>query len=146
MKRFALIALVVPILAGLVVLPAGCGSDDSETEAVATQTATVERGNLTIEITAAGNLALSTTEDLAVDLFYPEGTLEEILVEEGDIVTEGQVLASLDTGEWEDELSTLEDQVTAKERDLLQAEINLQTAEQNLKNAQDNEVAKKLGA
>ncbi len=132
MKRFALTTLIAFILTGLVVLPAGCGSDDSETEAAATQTATVERGNLTIEITAAGNLALSTTEDLAVDLFYPEGTLEEVLVEEGDIVTEGQVLASLDTEEWEDELEVLQDKLTAAERALTAKERALGQAERKV--------------
>jgi len=105
---------------------------------------TVQRGDLTIDIIAAGNLALSRTEDLAIDLFYQEGTVEEVLVEEGDTVEEGQVLASLDKEEWEDNLSGLEDQVTAKERDLVQAQINLVTAEQNLKDAQDNQEAKEL--
>ncbi len=136
--------LIILILAGLMVPTFGCGSESSEVEGMEYQVAEVQRGDLIIDITAAGNLALSRTEDLAIDLFYEEGTVEEVLVEEGDTVKEGQVLAKLDTEEWEDELSTLEDQVTAKERDLLQAKINLQTAEQNLKNAQDNKAAKQL--
>ena len=136
--------LIILILAGLMVPTFGCGSESSEVEGMEYQVAEVQRGDLIIDITAAGNLALSRTEDLAIDLFYEEGTVEEVLVEEGDTVKEGQVLAKLDTEEWEDELSTLEDQVTAKERDLLQAKINLQTAEQNLKNSRDNKAAKEL--
>ena len=136
--------LIILILAGLMVSTFGCGSESSEVEEMETQVVTVQRGDLTVDITAAGNLALSRTEDLAIDLFYEEGTVEEVLVEEGDTVKEGQVLAKLDTEEWEDELSTLEDQVTAKERDLLQAKINIQTAEQNLKNSRDNKAAKEL--
>ena len=136
--------LIILILAGLMIPTFGCGSESSEVEEMETQVVTVQRGDLTVDITAAGNLALSRTEDLAIDLFYEEGTVEEVLVEEGDTVKEGQVLAKLDTEEWEDELSTLEDQVTAKERDLLQAKINLQTAEQNLKNSRDNKAAKEL--
>jgi len=144
MKRILTIVLTVFILAGLAGPLTGCGSEPDEAGTAETQVVTVERGDLTIDITAAGNLALSRTEDLAIDLFYQEGTIEEVMVEEGDAVAEGQALVRLDTEEWEDELSSLEDQVTAKERDLLQAEINLQTAEQNLQNAQDNQAAKEL--
>ena len=93
----------------------------------------VQRGDLTIDIAASGNLALSLKEDLAFEM---SGTVEEILVDEGDSVEEGQVLASLDTSEWEDELSALERQVTAKERDLLQAKINLKNAKLALEDAE----------
>ena len=144
MKRILTIVLTVFLLAGITGPLTGCGSEPDEAGTAETQVATVERGDITIDITAAGNLALSRTEDLAIDLFYQEGTIEEVMVEEGDTVAEGQALVRLDTEEWEDELSSLEDQVTAKERDLLQAEINLQTAEQNLQNAQDNQAAKEL--
>jgi multidrug efflux pump subunit AcrA (membrane-fusion protein) len=144
MKRILTIVLTVFILAGITGSIIGCGSEPEEAGIGETQVVTVERGDLTIDITAAGNLALSRMEDLAIDLFYQEGTIEEVMVEEGDAVAEGVALVRLDTEEWEDELGALEDQVTAKERDLLQAEINLQTAEQNLKNAQDNQAAKEL--
>jgi len=131
-----IVALIVPIL--------GCGTESDEAEPPETQIVAVQRGDLTIDIMAAGNLALSHTEDLAFDLFYQEGTVEEVLVEEGDIVIAGQVLASLDTEEWEEELSALEDDVTVEERDLLQTQINLITSTQNLKDAQNNEEAKEL--
>jgi len=144
MKKILQIIIVTFILAVLAVPLSGCDSESSEADTTENQIVTVQRGDLTVDITAAGNLALSRTEDLAIDLFYPEGTVEDVLVEEGDTVEEGQVLVKLDTEEWEDELSTLEDQVTAKERDLLQARINRQTAEQNLKNSQDNQAAKEL--
>jgi HlyD family secretion protein len=137
-------ALTVFILAGLAVTFIGCGSEPDKAGIAEIQIVTVERGDITIDITAAGNLALSRMEDLAVDLFYQEGTIAEVMVEEGDSVAKGQALVRLDTDEWEDELSALEDQVTAKERDLLQAEINLQTAEQNLKDAKGNQTAKEL--
>jgi multidrug efflux pump subunit AcrA (membrane-fusion protein) len=126
------IILVILILGGLAVTWLGCGSDSDEAEALETQTVTVQSGDLTVEITAAGNLALSTTEDLAFDLFYPEGTVEEVLVEEGDIVTEGQVLASLDTEEWEDELEDLQDKLTAAERALTAKERALTQSERKV--------------
>ena len=91
------------------------------------QVITVQRGNLAIDITASGNLALSVTEDLAFEM---AGTVEEILVEEGESVKEGQVLAKLDTSEWDTELTNLE-------RDELQAEINLKNAERALEQAEE---------
>jgi multidrug efflux pump subunit AcrA (membrane-fusion protein) len=133
MKRsIAVILISLLVLIGLAAPLTGCGSEPDEAEAAETQTATVQRGDLAVEIAAAGNLALSTTEDLAFDLFYPEGTVEEVLVEEGDVVTEGQVLASLDTEEWEDELEVLQDKLTAAERALTAKERALVQAERKV--------------
>jgi len=142
--RILKIILTILILGGLAVPLLSCGSESDEPDLSKNQVVTVQRGDLTIDITAVGNLALARTEDLAFDLFYQEGTVEEVLVEEGDTVEEGQVLAKLDTSEWEDKLAVLEDQVTAEERDLLQAQINLQTAEQNLKSSKDSAADKEL--
>jgi len=124
--------LISFFLVGITFSSLGCGSEPGETEAMENQIITVERGDLTVEITAVGNLALSRTEDLAIDLFYQEGTVKEVLVEEGDTVTEGQGLVKLDMEEWEDELSILEDQVTAKERALTAKERALTQAERKV--------------
>ncbi len=129
MKRIINTTLTTFILVGLVATVIGCGSESGEAEAAEYQLATVQSGNLTIDITAAGNLALSRTEDLAFDTFYPEAAVEAVLVDEGDIVEEGQVLAKLDTEEWDDELSALEDALASAERSRVQAEINLKNAE-----------------
>jgi len=144
MKRILKLILIPLIIGGLTIPLLSCASESEEAELLENKIITVQRGNLTIDITAVGNLALSRTEDLAFDLFYQEGTVEEVLVEEGDTVEEGQVLATLDTEEWEDELSALEDQVTAaeraltvKERDLLQKKIDLINAEIDLEEAGD---------
>ena len=89
--------LITFILGGLLTVPClGCGSGAEEVER---QVVTVQRGNLVIDITAVGNLALSCTEDLAFEI---AGTVEEVLVEEADSVEEGQVLAKLDIEEWEE--------------------------------------------
>ena len=148
MKRsIAVILISLLVLIGLAAPLTGCGSEPDEAEAAETQTATVQRGDLAVEIAAAGNLALSTTEDLAFDLFYPEGTVEEVLVEEGDVVTEGQVLASLDTEEWEDNLEELRDRLTAagrtltaRERALVQAERQAIALERALADKEDDVV------
>jgi HlyD family secretion protein len=92
------------------------------------QVATVQRGDLAIDISASGNLALSVTEDLAFEI---SGTVDEILVEEGDSVKEGQLLVKLDTSEWDQELISLQ-------ADFLQAQINLQNAEIALDKAEED--------
>jgi len=133
-NRFLAISLALVLTTVFLV---GCASGSESVSLAENQVVTVQRGNLTIDITAVGNLALSRTEDLAFDIFYQEGSVEEVLVEEGDTVEEGQVLAKLDTSEWEDNLSVLEDQVATEERDLLQAEINLRNAEIALEKAKE---------
>ncbi len=136
--KITLITLVV-YLASIPLV--SCASKSDEAELLENQVVTVQRGDLTVDITAVGNLALSHTDELAFEM---SGTVEEVLVEEGDTVEEGQVLAKLDTSEWEEHLATLEDlltaakrQVIAEERDLLQAEINLKNAEIALEETQD---------
>ncbi|HUV57080.1 MAG TPA: biotin/lipoyl-binding protein, partial [Dehalococcoidales bacterium] len=116
--RLLKIILITSLLCAFGISFLGCESESDSETLLQNQVATVQRGDLTIEITAAGNLALSRTEDLAFDLFYQEGTVEAVLVEEGDTVEQGQVLAELDISEWEEELEALEDQVTAAEREL----------------------------
>ncbi len=133
MKLFRITVITLVVCLVSVLLP-GCASE-SDSTAPENQTIAVQRGNLTVDITAIGNLALSRTEDLAFEI---AGTVEEVLVEEGDTVSEGQMLAKLDTSEWEDELESLENQVAAEERDLLQVENNLAQAERNLDQAQYN--------
>jgi len=146
MKRLSLIVLLVMIVSGITAISPGCAPGQDSTLPTENEVVTVQRGDLTIDITAVGNLALANTEDLTFDLFYQKGTVEEVLVEEGDTVEEGQVLARLNTSEWEEELDALADKVTvaerqltaserqlaAKQRDLIQAEINLINAEINL--------------
>ena len=83
--RILKIMLITFILGGLLAVPTiGCNSE-SESAVSENQIATVQRGDLTVDITAAGNLALSLTEDLAFEM---AGTVEEVLVEEGDSVKE----------------------------------------------------------
>ncbi|MFC2015137.1 efflux RND transporter periplasmic adaptor subunit [Chloroflexota bacterium] len=146
MKRPLRTILLVMIMSGITTFSLGCTPENNSDPAPENEILTVQRGDLTVDITAVGNLALANTEDLTFDLFYPKGTVGEVLVEEGDTVEEGQVLATVDASEWEEELEALEDKVTAAERaltsserqlaskqhDLTQAEINLINAEINL--------------
>jgi multidrug efflux pump subunit AcrA (membrane-fusion protein) len=132
--KLAKMLLIVSALCSIGVLSLSCASEPESEPVTENQIVTVEKGDLTVDITASGNLALSVTEDLAFEM---AGTVEEILVAEGDSVEERQVLARLDTTEWEDELKTLERQLTAKQLSLLQAEINLKNANLALEQAEE---------
>jgi RND family efflux transporter MFP subunit len=139
LKRNIAIILIVLGLIGLTVSLTVGGSEQDEALAQESQIATVQRGNLSIEITAAGNLALSRTEDLAVDLFYGQsgasgtkGTIGEVLVEEGDTVEEGQVLVTIDEDEWGDQLSTLEKALVTAQRNLTAKQSALVKAERQV--------------
>lgn len=115
MKKKLAISLIISILVGLAIPLIGCGSGTEEAELSETSVVTVQRGNLTIDITASGNLALSYTAEPAFEI---AGYVEEVLVEEGDTVEEGQILASLDN--------------TSLERTVKQAEQSVKTAEIDL--------------
>ena len=135
------IAVTALVLCGVIALSLGCSSNSTSTGE--TQTATVQRGNLTVSITGTGNLALSRTENLAFEM---AGTVEEVLVDEGESVEEGQELVKLDTSEWDAQLKTLQTKLVTAQRALVkaeraitddelavrQAELDLQTAENNL--------------
>ncbi len=134
------VLLTVLILGGISVLSLSCAPGQDSAPASENEVVTIQRGDLRIDITAVGNLALSLKENLA---FEVPGTVEEVLVEEGETVEEGQVLVKLDTFELEQQLDALENQVTVAERQLTAAERNLVTkqhdllqAEINLKNAE----------
>ncbi len=139
MKRIIKTIIIAFILTGLAVSSLGCGAESGEAGVMENQIVAVERGDLTVEITAVGNLALSRTEDLAFDLFYGQsgtsgtkGTIGEVLVEEGDTVEEGQVLVTVDKDEWDDELEKMQDKLTGAERALTAKERVLVTAERKV--------------
>lgn len=118
--------LLCVMLLGLLVLPlAGC-KEDEETTGDETTTYTVARGDITVEVSASGNLAFSTTEDLAFEM---EGTVEDVFVEEGDSVTAGDVVATLDTADWEEQLRSLKMSVLSARKSLKQAEYTLDEME-----------------
>ncbi len=135
----------MPLLCIVILSSFGCASKSDAAPVLENQVITVQRGSLTVDITAVGNLALSRTEDLAIDLFYGQsgaagtkGTVGEVLVEAGDSVKEGQVLVTVDKTEWDNELSTLEDEVTAAKRNLTAAERNLTAKQRELVQADIN--------
>ena len=123
MKRILKIMLVVLVVSVVGVLSTGCGAGSDAAVVTEEQMVTVQRGDLTIDITAVGNLAFAHREELT---FEAGGTVSEILVEVGDRVEEGQVLAELDNTS-----------IISLQEAVAQARINLENAEENLEEVQN---------
>jgi len=120
-KRIKLaLALILPCLA-LVSLTA-CGKQTVESQV---PTVKVSRGDIVLSITANGNLFSPKHRKLT---FVTSGKVAEVSVDEGDRVTEGQVLASLDTTSLEQAVKTLKLTVQTREVAVKSAEIDLELA------------------
>ncbi len=132
--RISKVVVTTLILCLVGVSSINCTSKSSPALEMESQVVIVRRGNIISDIGASGNLELSRNEELAFEI---DGTVAEVMVEEGEFVKEGQTLAMLDASEWEDQLTALERQVTTKNRDLLQAKISVKNAELSLENAKD---------
>lgn len=69
---------------------------------------TITRGNLSKTVTGTGTLSISQTENVSLDYGV---TVTETLVEEGDTVTAGQALLSVDTSALQTAIDTLQDEL-----------------------------------
>ena len=130
---------VVLFLGGIAILASSCAPRQSTTATSTTEVVTIQRGDLSIDITAVGNLALSLKEDLAFEI---PGTVEEVLVDEGDSVEKGQVLARLDTTEWDKQLTTLERAALTAERQVTNAQKLLRDKQTAVTTAQNSVTSK----
>ncbi len=69
---------------------------------------TITRGNLSKTVTGTGTLSISQTENVSLDYGV---TVTETLMEEGDTVTAGQALLSVDTSALQTAIDTLQDEL-----------------------------------
>ena len=76
--KIMLTALVLCVISSLSI---SCGPESDSTAVTEEQVVAVQRGDLTIDITAVGNLAFAYEEELT---FEVGGTVGEVLVEVGD--------------------------------------------------------------
>jgi multidrug efflux pump subunit AcrA (membrane-fusion protein) len=144
--KYVIITLTLLILTLVSTILLGCSSGEETT--AAEQVVMVQRGNLTTQITGVGNLSFSQTVDVPFEI---DGTVSEILVAEGDSVTEGEVLSRLDTTAWQDEINTLTSQatttlrnLTSKQRAVTTADQNVSVAQQGVKTANNTIISKQL--
>jgi len=107
-------SLLCLALVGAVACPAPSGGGAAGEDLVE-----VVRGDLTVIVSGSGNMTVSQDASLA---FGTGGKVEAVYVEAGDQVSQGDVLAKLDTG--------------VLELSLTQAELALATAEYNLDKTQ----------
>ena len=85
MRRSAAVFLALSLVMAML---AGCSGDKA-----ATPTARVTRADITASISVSGNLEAPNNRSVAFDM---PGTVEAVLVEKGDMVSRGDVLARLD--------------------------------------------------
>lgn len=85
MRRGAAVFLALSLVMAML---AGCSGDKA-----ATPTARVTRADITASISVSGNLEAPNNRSVAFDM---PGTVEAVLVEKGDMVSRGDVLARLD--------------------------------------------------
>ncbi len=111
MKKRIKLGLILALACLVLVSLSACG----QAEEVEQQLVEVTRGDLVMSVSADGNLSLPWHRKLT---FGIPGTVEKINVEEGDKVTKGQVLASLDATSLELAVKTAEQAVKAAEIDL----------------------------
>jgi multidrug efflux pump subunit AcrA (membrane-fusion protein) len=137
MKRWGTIGILLLglILAGLTACnPLG-------NEETIEQLVEVVRGDLIVSVSGSGNIEAASEARLS---FGSGGRIDQILVEEGDEVSKGEVLARLDTDALELAKTQAEVALTQAEVALTQAEIAQETAEYNVKNTRDTEDALEL--
>ncbi len=134
------IALILLLILGALAGLAGCKSGGAAIPQ--SQTATAKKGNLTVAITANGNLSLSNVQNLS---FQTSGTVTDVLVQLGDSVAKGQELARLDTTAYNDQITTLQDQLTTKQNSLTAAQHQL-VAKQNGVTAARHQLAARQNA
>ncbi len=127
MKKYRVISFAVLALL-MATLSLSCAAKADP--AAASQVATVQRGNLNINILASGNLMTAHEENLA---FYSAGTVQQVMVKIGDNVSAGQALAKLDTAPLESALA--QSAISVK-----QAQMNLENAEEPKTNSTGSQV------
>ncbi len=131
---------VLVILSAIVFSSFSCTTGTAATATPTTRTAAVTKGTLTNAITATGNLAYSTTEELA---FQIPGYVDKINVSAGDTVKKGQELANVDTSTYQDTINNLtkalynaQSALTTKQRALASKQTALAAAQRAVTSAQ----------
>jgi HlyD family secretion protein len=121
--RYKVLYMAMAAMLLLIPLSAGCKSNSSTTTA---QIVTVQKGALSVTTSATGNLGFSDTDDLAFDI---AGNVYKVLVEVGDKVTKGQVVAAIDSYDWDKQQRSLQTAVIQSKVSLNNAIISLEKAE-----------------
>lgn len=98
-------------------------------ETPAYQTEAIKRGDLNITVTATGNLQPMNKVDIGTE---QSGKVAEVLVDANAVVKQGQVLASLNTDQLEDNITKAEAALITAESKVAQAKAQVTQAEANI--------------
>ncbi len=132
MKRcltiIALLLLSLVLVGGTI----GCNPFAGGGDEAAEQLAEVERGDVRISVDGSGNIQLANDVKLSYGV---GGRIDRIYVAEGDTVSQGDVLAQLETDELKLALTQAKVALTQQQVAVTQAEVGLKTAEYNLDQA-----------
>jgi multidrug efflux pump subunit AcrA (membrane-fusion protein) len=112
---------LIPIVLSLLLLAGSlfaCAPGDSG--ALQTQIVEAKLDDITVAVSADGNLSLPRDKSRNLT-FEMGGTIEDILVKEGDTVAKGQVVAILERADYDWELKTLESALKTAEISLASA-------------------------
>jgi HlyD family secretion protein len=104
------------------------GQSGSST-AASYNTAPVKTGNLSVTVTATGNLKPVNQVDIGTEL---SSTVSEVLVDANDTVKKGQVLAKLNTSQLQDTITKNRASLASSQAKVKQAAASLKTARTNL--------------
>ena len=107
------------VISMLALVATGCAGREGDLE----RTAEVMRGDLLVTVSVSGNLDTPDDRYLA---FAAPGTVDELFVEKGDAVSQGDVLACLDTED-------LERNIELARTSLRQAQVQYEIAENQLR-------------
>ena len=139
MKVWRIVAVLLLCL--VLASSTACNLFGGDKEEVNHQLVEVERGNLIVSVSGSGNIEVSNEVNLA---FGVGGRIDRIYVEEGDYVTEGDVLTKLDTDALElaltqtqIALTTQQVALTTQQVAVTTANVTLRTAEHSLDEARD---------
>lgn len=117
-SRWWLIVGVIIIIVG-VVTGLFLSTGTSNARSAAPPTTSVSRGTLTATIDGSGTIAAEQSVDLP---FQVSGSVTEVLVDEGQVVTAGQPLARLDTRDLELQVASAEAQLASARTRLTQVQ------------------------
>jgi RND family efflux transporter MFP subunit len=137
-KRLALIITICVVCVGIVlgvVLSRGASPQSTPT------TVNVTRGDIVKTVLVDGNLEMPNKAYLS---FGVTGTVTEVLVSEGDNVTEGQILARLDAPSLHSSVEVAELQVKIAQDQVEAAQAQYEIAQINLEGAAANTTLKKV--
>ncbi|MFC1870069.1 efflux RND transporter periplasmic adaptor subunit [Chloroflexota bacterium] len=128
MRKHTLKTGILLILACLVlVTPAACGGGTARGKQAFVE---VIRGDITASVTGDGELSLPWQRELT---FHTSGEILSVDVEEGDQVSQGQVLARLDTAALERTVKNAEIAITTAEVAVAAAQLAVASAEVDLR-------------